>query len=80
MAEKDKLSGPLKTVQYKGKIWAIPFTSNTQLLWYRKDRVDTAPDGLHLGRDDRRRRQARRGRAVEVQAASTRAWPCGSTR
>ena len=28
---------------YKGKIWAIPFTSNTQLLWYRKDKVKTPP-------------------------------------
>ena len=35
---KDKLEGPLKTVEYKDKVCAIPFTSNTQLLWYRKDR------------------------------------------
>ena len=42
-AEKDKLQGPLKTVEYKGKVWAIPFTSNTQLLWYRKDKVDKPP-------------------------------------
>ncbi len=38
-AVKDKLAGPLKTVQYKGRVWAVPFTSNTQLLWYRKDLV-----------------------------------------
>jgi trehalose/maltose transport system substrate-binding protein len=38
-AEKDRLSGPLKTVTYKGQVWAAPFTSNTQLLWYRKDLV-----------------------------------------
>ena len=45
-AEEDKLEGPLKTVDYQGKIWAIPHTSNTQLLWYRKDRVDTPPDNF----------------------------------
>jgi multiple sugar transport system substrate-binding protein len=39
VAMKDKLAGPLKTVEYKGQIWALPFTSNTQLLWYRKDLV-----------------------------------------
>jgi multiple sugar transport system substrate-binding protein len=38
-AQEGKLEGPLKTVKYLGKIWAIPFTSNTQLLWYRKDLV-----------------------------------------
>jgi len=38
-AVRDKLAGPLKTVQYKGRVWAAPFTSNTQLLWYRKDLV-----------------------------------------
>jgi multiple sugar transport system substrate-binding protein len=42
-AEQGKLAGPLKTAQYQGKLWAIPFTSNTQLLWYRKDRVKTPP-------------------------------------
>jgi multiple sugar transport system substrate-binding protein len=38
-AVKDRLQGPLKTVEYRGKVWAAPFTSNTQLLWYRKDLV-----------------------------------------
>jgi multiple sugar transport system substrate-binding protein len=38
-AREGKLSGPLKTVEYNGRIYAIPFTSNTQLLWYRKDLV-----------------------------------------
>jgi multiple sugar transport system substrate-binding protein len=43
-ATEGKLDGPLKTVEYKGKIWAIPFTSNTQLLWYRKDLVPDPGD------------------------------------
>ena len=42
-ARKDRLEGPLRSVTYKDKIWAIPFTSNTQLLWYRKDKVKTPP-------------------------------------
>ncbi len=42
-ASKGKLKGPLRSVKYKDKTWAIPFTSNTQLLWYRKDKVKTPP-------------------------------------
>jgi len=33
------LQGPVATVQYQNKIYAAPFTSNTQLLWYRSDLV-----------------------------------------
>ena len=43
------LVGPLATATYQGRLWAAPFTSNTQLLWYRKSRVPRpAPtwDGL----------------------------------
>jgi multiple sugar transport system substrate-binding protein len=42
-AVKDKLTGPLRSVKYKNKVWAVPFTSNTQLLWYRKDKVKKPP-------------------------------------
>jgi trehalose/maltose transport system substrate-binding protein len=37
------LAGPLKTAEYKGQLWVAPFTTNTQLLWYRKDRVKQPP-------------------------------------
>src|SRR4051812_22930574 len=37
------LPGPLSTAKYKGKLYAAPFTSNTQILFYRKDRVKTPP-------------------------------------
>lgn len=37
------LAGPLQTATYKGRLYAAPATSNTQLLWYRKDRVPTPP-------------------------------------
>ena len=43
------LVGPLATATYRGRLWAAPFTSNTQLLWYRKSRIPRpAPtwDGL----------------------------------
>jgi multiple sugar transport system substrate-binding protein len=31
------------TATYQGKLWAVPMTTNTQLLWYRKDLVPTPP-------------------------------------
>lgn len=37
------LKGPLATATYKGKLYAAPANSNTQLLWYRKDLVKTPP-------------------------------------
>src|SRR3954451_22801920 len=43
------LPGPLKTATYKGRVWAAPANTNTQLLWYRKDLVKnpaTTWDGL----------------------------------
>jgi trehalose/maltose transport system substrate-binding protein len=53
-AEADKikqgtLAGPLKTATYKGRLWAAPANTNTQLLWYRKDLVSNPAntwDGL----------------------------------
>jgi multiple sugar transport system substrate-binding protein len=33
----------IKTAQFEGKLYAVPIWSNTQLLWYRKDRVPEAP-------------------------------------
>ena len=66
VAEEGKLEGPLKTVEYKGKVWAIPFTSNTQLLWYRKDRVDAPPEDFTW--DEMIDDAVEKGTAVEVQA------------
>jgi multiple sugar transport system substrate-binding protein len=42
-ASKGALPGPLATAKFKGQLWTAPFTSNTQLLWYRKDLVKTPP-------------------------------------
>jgi multiple sugar transport system substrate-binding protein len=41
--EQGTLAGPLQTATYKGKLWAAPYNSNTQLLWYRSDLVRTPP-------------------------------------
>jgi multiple sugar transport system substrate-binding protein len=37
------LQGPLTSSTYLGKLYAAPFTSNVQFLWYRKDRVPNPP-------------------------------------
>jgi multiple sugar transport system substrate-binding protein len=66
-AEEDKLEGPLETVRYEDKVWAIPHTSNTQLLWYRKDRVDPPPDDFTW--DEMIDQAVENGTSVEVQAA-----------
>jgi multiple sugar transport system substrate-binding protein len=66
-AEEDKLEGPLKTVEFQGKVWGIPFTSNTQLLWYRKDLVD--PPSEEITWDELIDDAASTGKAVEVQGA-----------
>lgn len=41
--KKGTLAGPLATATYKGRLYAAPANSNTQLLWYRKDLVKTPP-------------------------------------
>ncbi len=46
---------------FEGDLYAAPFTSNTQLLWYRKDRVEQVPETWD--RDALRGRADRRGRA-----------------
>jgi multiple sugar transport system substrate-binding protein len=66
-ATEDKLDGPLKTVEYQGKVWGIPFTSNTQLLWYRKDMVD--PPSEEITWDELIDDAASKGKGVEVQGA-----------
>jgi multiple sugar transport system substrate-binding protein len=59
-----KLAGPLLTVEYQDKVWGLPLTSNTQLLWYRKDRVRNVPRTW----DEMIDQAKAAGRAIEVQA------------
>ncbi|HKA97487.1 MAG TPA: ABC transporter substrate-binding protein [Streptosporangiaceae bacterium] len=42
-AEADTLKVPLETATVNGKLYAVPYNSNTQLLWYRSDLVKTPP-------------------------------------
>ena len=37
------LKGPLQTAIWRGRLYAVPYNSNTQLLWYRSDLVKTPP-------------------------------------
>jgi multiple sugar transport system substrate-binding protein len=67
VATEGKLAGPLKTVEYEGKVWGVPFTSNTQLLWYRKDQVPNPGDTATW--DQIIDTAVKKGKQVEVQAA-----------
>ena len=54
---------------FEGDLYAAPFTSNTQLLWYRKDRVEQVPktwerDARRGGADRRERADPGAGRPV----------------
>jgi multiple sugar transport system substrate-binding protein len=42
-AVKDTLKAPIETATWKGKLYAVPYNSNTQLLWYRSDLVPNPP-------------------------------------
>lgn len=42
-ATTDTLAGPLATAFWRHRLYAAPVTTNTQLLWYRADLMDTPP-------------------------------------
>jgi multiple sugar transport system substrate-binding protein len=42
-AEQGTLQGPLDTAIWNGQLVAVPYNSNTQLLWYRSDLVPNPP-------------------------------------
>jgi multiple sugar transport system substrate-binding protein len=46
------LPGPLKTATWRGRLYAAPINSNTELLWYRKDLVPTPPKTWNQMIDD----------------------------
>ena len=48
-AQANTLPGPLETAKWRGKLYAAPITTNTQLLWYRADLMAQPPttwDGM----------------------------------
>jgi multiple sugar transport system substrate-binding protein len=42
-ATEGRIPATVESATYKERLWAAPFTTNTQLLWYRTDRVKTPP-------------------------------------
>ncbi len=38
-----RLAPAVQSASHAGRLWAVPFTTNTQLLWYRTDRVPRPP-------------------------------------
>lgn len=42
-ATEGMLSAAVRSASYRGQIWAVPFTSNAQLLWYRSDKIAMPP-------------------------------------
>jgi ABC-type glycerol-3-phosphate transport system substrate-binding protein len=69
-ATEGTLRVPLQTATWKNKLYAVPYNTNTQLLWYRNDLVPTPPrtwaEMLDTARD-----LAQRGKPhlVEIQGA-----------
>ncbi|MFI2424529.1 ABC transporter substrate-binding protein [Streptomyces sp. NPDC018955] len=69
-ATEGTLRVPLQTATWKGRLYAVPYNTNTQLLWYREDLVPTPPktwsEILNMSRG-----LARQGRPhyVEIQGA-----------
>jgi multiple sugar transport system substrate-binding protein len=43
MAREGRLESAVDSASYRGRLWAAPYTTNTQLLWYRTDRVPEPP-------------------------------------
>lgn len=43
-ARKGRLASATDSATYGGRLWAAPYTTNAQLLWYRTDRVDAPPE------------------------------------
>ncbi|MCO6411412.1 MAG: extracellular solute-binding protein, partial [Thiogranum sp.] len=42
-AREGRLQSAIDSATWAQRLWAAPFTTNTQLLWYRTDRIDTPP-------------------------------------
>ncbi|MDQ1633553.1 MAG: trehalose/maltose transport system substrate-binding protein [Frankiaceae bacterium] len=61
------LQGPVQSGTYQGKLYAAPYTSNTQLLWYRKDLTAAPPENFTWQQmlDDANRQ----GKQVQIQGA-----------
>ena len=80
-AEQGTLKVPLETATWKGKLYAVPYNSNTQLLWYRSDLVKTPPKTWsQMIADAEQLAKEGKPHYIEIQGAQYGARPCGSTR
>ncbi len=50
-----RLASAVASATYHERLWAVPYTTNTQLLWYREDRIENPPatwdDMLRMAQD-----------------------------
>ncbi|MEU9044907.1 MULTISPECIES: ABC transporter substrate-binding protein [unclassified Kitasatospora] len=69
-ATADTLDAAVRTATWRGRLYAVPYNSNTQLLWYRDDLVD-APPGTWAEMLAKAEELARAGKPhyVEIQGA-----------
>ena len=80
-ATEDRIPALLQAAEYEDKIWAAPFTTNTQLLWYHKDVVKGEPPQTWDEMIDQAKQIGpREGQGRRPGQAATRAWSSGSTR
>lgn len=65
------LRGPVEAATWQGRLWAVPFFANTQLLWYRRSvarRAGLDPAARPVTWDELVAAGVRTGTTVEVQA------------
>ncbi len=69
-AARDTLAAPLRTATWKDRLYAVPYNTNVQLLWYRADLVPEPPT-TWAGMLETARALAKAGRPhrIEVQGA-----------
>ncbi len=60
--------GVIETASFEGKLYAAPFNTNTQLLWYRKDLVKEAPQTWDEMIDEAERLGRGNAGTIQVQA------------
>jgi multiple sugar transport system substrate-binding protein len=60
--------GVIETASFEGKLYAAPFNTNTQLLWYRKDLVKQPPRTWDQMIDEAERLGRDNGGTIQVQA------------
>jgi trehalose/maltose transport system substrate-binding protein len=64
------LAGPLKTATWRGQLVAVPYNSNTQLLWYRSDLVKKPPvTWAEMFRDAQALAKQGKPHLIEIQGA-----------